>query len=150
MHQSGRGHTLVELLVVMLLLSVALAFPAVSLIRHLDRVGARASSMVWEGGAAAAQIDALWSGSAREIRTTGLGLEVLGQGLTRAEVTWGGLVGTPTANVSRWRGEGTVTVRFLPTFGVPDAGGSIYFGDQGSGERVVVRVESGLTRRTRW
>lgn len=144
------GHSLIEVLVVLILVGAALGLPCISSARALGRVEARSSALVWEGAAAAAQTRALWGGSAVEVTASSEGLLVGDRGFGSADVAWGSRIGLPGANVTRWQRDGSVVVRFLPGFGSPDAAGSLYFGPQGGGEKVVIRMESGLTRRTRW
>jgi len=92
----------------------------------------------------------VWQGTASELRFNSGHLAVA------ADIgTSGGDLGTAApavpaiANVVRWRqGEGVV-VRFLAGSAYPNSAGSVYFQAPGGDYRVTVRLESGLTVRTR-
>jgi prepilin-type N-terminal cleavage/methylation domain-containing protein len=144
------GHTLIELLVTLLVIAIAVALPAASLTRTLAHVEAAAAARLWEGGAAAAQLQAIWGGSPRDVVISSYGLEVAGEGVGRTAIPPLGTRAVPLVNVARWEQGDAVSVRFLPGFGSPDGAGSLYFGCQGSGRRVVLRLESGLTKGTQW
>lgn len=144
------GHTLIELLVTLLVVAIAAALPGASLARVLARVEATGSAQLCESGAAAAQLQAIWGGSPTELVISTRGLEVATEGESRATIPPLGSQAVPLVNVPRWERENAVAVRFLPGFGSPDGAGSLYFGSEGNGQRVVLRLESGLARRTPW
>lgn len=144
------GHTLIELLLALAIVAIGAGIPVVSLTRTITRLEAGASARVWESGAAAAQMQAIWGGSPSDLSIDEHGLELTSAGACVTAAPPVGVSAVPLVNVSRWEREGAVNVRFLPSFGSPDAAGSLYFGTEGAGERVIVRMESGLARRTRW
>ncbi|MHB8870169.1 MAG: hypothetical protein ACYC6T_00540 [Thermoleophilia bacterium] len=144
------GHTLVELLVTLLVVAIATALPGASLARALARVEVTGAAQLCESGAAAAQLQSLWGGSPTDLVISSRGLEVASEGESRATIPPLGSPAVPVVNVPRWEREDAVGVRFLPGFGSPDGAGSLYFGSEGNGQRVVLRLESGLARRTPW
>lgn len=144
------GHTLIELLLALVIVGIGAGIPVVSLTRTITRLEAAASARVWESGAATAQIQAIWGGSPSDLSMYRHGLEVISAGACVTATPPVGVSAVPVVNVSRWAREGAVNVRFLPGFGSPDGAGSLYFGSEGAGERVILRLESGLARRTRW
>lgn len=149
-NHGSAGHTLVELLVTLALMAVAYAIPAASLTHCIARTEAATAARLCENGLAAAQVHAIWGASPAELIMADTGLRVYGDGVLSADAGSVGLADAPVANVSRWRVPDGVRVRFLPGFGSPDGSGSLFFGREGTGERVVLRLESGLTRRERW
>ncbi len=148
--RSTSGHTLIELLVTVLVMAIAAALPGASLARTLARMEATGAAQLCESAAAAAQLQAIWGGSPTDLVISIRGLEVANEGEGRATIPPFGSPAVPLVNVSRWEREDAVGVRFLPGFGSPDGAGSLYFGSEGCGQRVVLRLESGLTRRTPW
>ncbi len=54
-----------------------------------------------------------------------------------------------STNLSRWRTPNGFAVTFGPGSAAPNGAGSVFFGDPGWGSRVVIRAESGITRRER-
>ncbi len=148
--QATSGHTLIELLVTLLVMAIAAALPGASLARALARMEATGAAQLCENGAAAAQLQAIWGGSPTDLVISIRGLEVANESEGRATISPLGTPAVPLVNVPRWEREDAVGVRFLPGFGSPDGAGSLYFGSEGHGQRVVLRLESGLTRRTPW
>lgn len=149
-HPRESGHTLLELLLTLLVMAIAAGVTAGSLVHTIPRVEAAVAARLWEGGASAAQLNAIWGGSPVDLVASGGGLAVSGPAATLGYVPPLGDPAVPVANVSRWMRSNAVGVRFLPVFGSPDGAGSLYFGVQGSGQRVTLRLESGLTKRTSW
>jgi len=74
---------------------------------------------------------------------------VFGGRLPQDDVGAPDMATAPRANVSRWQQATGVRVGFQGPFGAPDSAGSLTFGSGSTTCRVVVRVESGLTRRVR-
>lgn len=144
------GHTLIELLLTLLVIAIAACVPALSLLRTIPHLEAAVAADLWQGGAASAQLHAIWGASPVDVVTSDRGVQVAVGTTTVGSVPPLGGPAVPVPNVSRWKKGATVSIRFLPVFGSPDGAGSLYFGVQGSGQRVTVRLESGLTRRTVW
>lgn len=144
------GHTLLELLLTLLVMALAAGVAAGSLVHTMPDMEAAIAARLWEGGAAAAQLNAIWGGSPVDLVASDGGLALSGSPGTLGYVPPLGRPAVPFANVTRWMKGGAVGVRFLPVFGSPDGAGSLYFGVQGSGQRVTLRLESGLTKRTSW
>lgn len=145
-----RGHSLVEMLVVLSLLGLCFAAGGVALAHGVAAVEARGAAQGWQAAGAWAQVGAVWQGSDAEVSFESGHLAV-----TAETGTGGSDLGTAapavpaTANVARWRqGEGVV-VRFLAGSAYPNSAGSLYFRAPGGDYRVTVRLESGLTVRTR-
>jgi hypothetical protein len=147
---SAAGHSLIELLFVLTLLGLCFAAGGFALARGMGAVEARGAAQAWQAGAAWAQAGAVWQGDAGDLSFasgrlavdtgTGNGGGDLGQAMPPVPVY---------ANVVRWRqGEGAV-VRFLGVSGSPNSAGSLFFRSLGAEYRVTVRLESGLTVRTR-
>ncbi|MBU2602080.1 MAG: prepilin-type N-terminal cleavage/methylation domain-containing protein [Actinobacteria bacterium] len=141
------GHTLIELLVALALVSVCMALPVSSMIAVFDQQLNRNNALICQTAAAAAQVGALTSASGRTVAWDAEGLTVSPDGGTGVRFLVAGVGSGLGTNVSRWRRGGGVSVRFVPVTASPDSAGSVYFGDEGKGQRVVVRLESGLTRR---
>lgn len=144
------GHSLVETMVVLAVLSVCLTAGIVSLATGIRTLDARGSAQVWQAAAAWAQVGAVWQGGVAGVECAPGSLRV-----TAEPRLYGGDLGASapsapvSANLVRWaRGKG-VLVRFLGGFASPDGGGSLYFRALSGGYRVVVRPESGLTVRSR-
>jgi prepilin-type N-terminal cleavage/methylation domain-containing protein len=144
------GFSLTETLLVLALLSTCFAIGGFGLARGLAAVEARGAAASWQAAATWAQIGAVWQGEAGEVRYGPNGLSVA----TDAPQVGGDLgSSSPSvpvfANVVRWReGEGVV-VRFVSGSGSPDSAGSLYFRGVAGDYRVTVRMESGLTVRSR-
>jgi prepilin-type N-terminal cleavage/methylation domain-containing protein len=150
--RGSKGHTLIELLVVVALLGLAAAGGGLSVGRSVEITEARTAAQSWQAGAAAAQVRALWEGRTALLTagSSGLSLAYEGPSSTCDRVDDLGSVGpVPTPGVARWRSVDGVSVAFSAGVAAPDSGGSLYFGDIAWGSRVVVRVESGLSRRAR-
>lgn len=153
-HPSDRpsyaGHTLVELLVVLALLALAATAGAVDVTHAVRSSEARSSAQAWQAAAAAAQTSALWSGRPVRLSSSSAGVELVrGPGASGVARDLGALTSVPSANVIRWREPAGVGVTFAGGSAAPDSGGTLQFGDPGRGFRVTVRVESGLTVRSR-
>lgn len=146
----GSGHTLLEVLVALLVVGIATAVPAVSLSRAFAGLEADVAARLWQSGALAAQTHSVWGAQPTAVVVSGRGMQVT-TGST-AQSTGFGFVNpqVPGTNVPRWICDQAVSVRFLPGFGAPDGAGSLYFGREGNGRRVILRLESGLSRTTPW
>ncbi|MHB0981706.1 MAG: prepilin-type N-terminal cleavage/methylation domain-containing protein, partial [Thermoleophilia bacterium] len=134
------GHTLLEVLVALLVVGIATAVPAVSLSRVLAGLEADVAARLWQSGAVAAQTHSVWGAQPTAVVASGRGLE-----LTTGSSAYSAGVAcvnpqVPGTNVSRWRDEEAVSVRFLPGFGSPDGAGSLYLGWEGNGRRVILRL----------
>jgi type II secretory pathway pseudopilin PulG len=146
--RSGQsGHTLLELLLVLCILAICLALPAVSLVQGLDVVRSRGVCQAWQAAAAQAQLASLWSGGSVAVDADATGIALRGPSAAPLEVTPELGSTEPAANISRWNTASGVSVAFGWPFGSPDAAGSIHFGEPGRGSTVIVRLESGLTHR---
>jgi hypothetical protein len=140
------SHPLVEMLVVLaLLVSAALeAWP-----RGLAGVEARGAAQAWQAASAWGQVGAIWQGAATEVSFESGRLAVAGTASGGGDLGPAAPPVAAIANVIRWRqGEGVV-VRFLAPSASPNSGGSVYFPAPSGDYRVTVRLESGLTVRTR-
>jgi prepilin-type N-terminal cleavage/methylation domain-containing protein len=148
--RSQAGFSLVETLLVLAVLAVCLAVGGISLARGFGLAEARGVAATWQTAAPVAQVGAVWSGEDGEIRLES-GLLTVRAGLDPV----GGIVGYPLpsvpviANVARWQRSAGAAVRFLGTSAHPDSAGSLYFRTFAGEYRVTVRLESGLTTRTR-
>lgn len=146
------GFSLIETLLVLSLLLFCLGTGGFALTRGLGAVEARGAASAWQAAAAWAQNGAVWQGEHYEVRADAEGICVSSEapltgGFSGLSVT---SPGTPvTANVSRWRQGEQVAVVFLEGSGRPDSAGSLFFRAPGWDYRVVVRMETGLTVRTR-
>jgi hypothetical protein len=147
---SPTAHSLIELLVVVALLGACFAIGGLFLSHGLSAVEARGAAQTWQAAAAWAQTGAAWEGSTSDLEF------VSGRVTVAADVALaGGALGASspavlaTANVVRWRKDQGVVVRFLGGSAYPDSAGSIYFHAPGGDYRVTVRLESGLTVRSR-
>lgn len=143
------GHTLLELVVVVAALAVCATIGWVSLSSSLDSTGARGGAQSWQVAALGSQLATLWSGADTSIQADGAHVLVLGGRVSQDDVGAPDLAAAPSANVFRWRQETGVRVGFRGPFGAPDSAGSLTFGSGSTAYQVVVRVESGLTRRVR-
>jgi hypothetical protein len=144
------GHSLIELLLVLTVLGLCLAVGGFALARGMGAVEARGAAQAWQAGAAWAQVGAVWQGDAGDLSFASGRLVVDLGGATGGGDLGQAVPSVPIyANVIRWRqGEGAV-VRFLGISGSPNSAGSIFFRSLGAEYRVTVRLESGLTIRTR-
>ncbi len=147
--RSKRGHTLIELVVVVALLGACTVVGVVSVASGVGAQEARGAAQSWQAAAAWAQAGVLWHGGSVALHYE--------EGTLATEHDFslcGGSLGssapaaTASANVARWiDGEG-VAVSFSGSLASPDGGGSIYFDALRIRNRVVVRPESGLTVRS--
>ena len=146
--RSGQsGHTLLELLLVLCILAICLALPAVSLVRGLDVVRSRGVCQAWQAAAAQAQLASLWSGGSVTVEAGASGIALRGPSGAPVEVTPELGSTEAAANISHWTTANGVIVAFAWPFASPDAAGSVHFGELGQGSTAVVRLESGLTHR---
>jgi type II secretory pathway pseudopilin PulG len=143
------GHTLVELVVVLAILSLSLVLPAVSLVRGVAVVRNRGLCQVWQVAAAQAQLDCMWDGGKASVVADGEGISLAPASRPKREVTPNLGPTEATANVSRWEVSNSVIVTFAWPFAAPNAAGSVQFGPEGEACTGVLRLESGLTRRVR-
>lgn len=143
------GHTLLELVVVIAVLAVCATIGWASLSNSLDSTSARGSAQSWQAAALGSQLSTLWSGADTSMQADGDHLLVLGGRLPQDDVGTPDMASAPRANVSRWQQGTGVRVGFRGPFGAPDSAGSLTFGSGATACQVVVRVESGLTRRVR-
>ena len=132
------------------LLGLGFAVGGVLLAHGLAAVQARGAAQGWQAAASWAQTVSVWQGATSDLEFDS------GEIAVAADVgTGGGDLGASAPavaavpNVVRWkRGEGVV-VRLTGGTASPDSAGSIYFKAAGADYRVTVRLESGLTVRTR-
>ncbi len=141
------GHTLIELIVALALVSLCVALPVPSMTATFDQQMNRNNALICQTAAVAAQIGTLTSASGRSVAWDAEGLMVAPDGDAGVRFLVAGVAPGLGTNVTRWRRGGGVSVRFVPVTAAPDSAGSVFFGDEGKGQRVVVRLESGLTRR---
>ncbi len=140
------GHTLVELLIALAVIALCALLPTVSLIRHLERVETRSVSHMFQQVAMLAQTKAMYTRVPIDLACDGASVTASGglAGGSTSQIP--GTKTTVSSNVARWSRSSGVVVRFLPSFGSPDGAGSVYVGAPPNHMRVVVRLESGLTR----
>lgn len=139
------GHTLVELLIVVALLALVLAVPALNLVRGVERAHARGAGQLLQGAVALAQVETLRLGVPTDVECGSDRVRV-GSGRT----TWESpqFCDSIETNVPRWRdAQGGIRIRLSSPFGSPSSAGSVEFLPAEGGTRVVVRAASGLTRR---
>jgi prepilin-type N-terminal cleavage/methylation domain-containing protein len=144
------GHSLVEMLFVLALLGICLAAGVFFLGRGLGAVEARGAAQAWQAAATWAQVGAVWQGAAADVSfDSGCLAVATDNGPGGGDLGRSAPAVPAIANVVRWQqGEGVV-VRFLAASAHPDSAGSLYFQAPGGDFRVTVRMESGLTVRTR-
>lgn len=147
--RSKAGYVLVELVVVLVLLSLAFTFPAVSLFRAVERAQARGAAQILQGAIAKAQVDSVRLGLGRIVECSDCSVRVsqwpAPNGAVYESIQPAPI---PLTNVSRWKaGEKEVRITVGAPFGAPSSAGSVYFAPNHGGVRVVVRAASGLTRR---
>ena len=141
-----RGHTLIELLITLAILAICVVLPALTLTRGLERVERRSASVVFQQMAALAQTQAMYTGVPVDVAFDGSTVLASGPLTERAIAPMPGVATAVSSNVARWSRSTGVSVRFGPAFGSPDAAGSVYVGSAPAQMRIVVRLESGLTR----
>lgn len=144
-----KGHTLLELVVVVAILGVVFSAASLSLGVGLTTQQARGAAQSWQAAAAWAQTGVLWHGGSTQLESEGgaLGVEH-SYSLCGGDLAGVAPTARTSANVSRWLDGSRITVRFAGTSGSPDSGGSVFFHALRSRYRVVVRPESGLTARS--
>jgi prepilin-type N-terminal cleavage/methylation domain-containing protein len=145
-----QGHSLVELLLVLAILGICFAAGTTSLARGLRTVESRGAAEAWQAAATWAQTTAVWHAEPTEVRFGSGHLSVAADSASNSGDLGASAPDVPVgANVVRWQqGEGVV-VRFLSASAHPDSAGSLYFRSLDGEYRVTVRLESGLTVRTR-
>lgn len=141
-----RGHTLVEVLIALAIICFCAVLPTVALTRHLERVETRSVSLVFQQVAALGQAKAMYTGVPIDVACDGSTIVASGALTETAAAPIPGIKAPVSSNVGRWSRSTGVSVRFAPGFGSPDGAGSVYVGSPPGQMRVVVRVESGLTR----
>jgi hypothetical protein len=134
---------------VIAVLAVCATIGWTSLGSSLDSTGARGGAQSWQVSALGSQLVTIWSGGPASIQADEHQVVLLGGRLLQDDVGTPDLATPPRANVSRWRQGSGVRVGFRGPFGAPDSAGSLTFGSGSTACQVVVRVESGLTRRVR-
>ena len=147
---SQSGYSLVEVLLVLAVLGVCLAAGTVSLAHGIGTVEARGAAQTWQAAAAWAQTGAIWQGEDVGLRYDSghLSAETLSSA-RGGDLGAAAPVAPVIANLVRWRLDQGVVVHFLGGSAYPDGAGSLYFQAPLSSYRVTVRLESGLTTRTR-
>jgi Tfp pilus assembly protein FimT len=144
------GHSLIELLVVLSLLGAAFGIGAGFLGHGLRTLEARGAAQTWQAAATWAQTGAVWQGSANELQfESGRVAVAADTGASRGDLGVAAPDVGAVANVNRWQREHGVTVRFVGGTAYPNSAGSVFFDSPGSDYRVTVRLESGLTVRSR-
>lgn len=143
---SQHGHTLIELLIALTIIGICAVLPAVTLTRHLERVERRSVSLVFQQVVALGQAKAMYAGVPIDVACDGSTVVASGPLTDSAAAPMPGIKATVSSNILRWSRSTGVSVRFGPGFGSPDGAGSVYVGSLPGQMRVVVRVESGLTR----
>ncbi len=138
------------MLLVLTLLGVCFAAGGVALARGVTVVEARGAAQAWQAAGAWAQVGAVWQGTDTELtlRIRPLG-GAAGTGTSGSDLGASAPAVPAIANVVRWRQGQGVVVRFLAASAYPNSAGSLYFRAPGADYRVTVRLESGLTVRTR-
>lgn len=144
------GHSLIEMLLVLALLGACFAGAGVTLSRGVAAVQARGAAQTWQAAGTWAQVGAVWQGSATEVDFESGHLAVRSDGGTSGGDLGGAApAASAIANVVRWQQGQGVVVRFLAGSAYPNSAGSLYFTAPGCDYRVTVRLESGLTVRSR-
>ena len=144
------GYSLIEMLEALAILSILLVIATVGVGAAIGALEARGAAQEWQAACAWAQLGVLWHGGSAEVTHNRQGLRVVQQaGDFGSEVVPALPRVTAAANLARWNQGGGVGVRFLGLFASPDGGGTVMFGRIGTGCRVVVRPESGVTRRVK-
>jgi Tfp pilus assembly protein FimT len=144
------GHSVVELLVVLVVLGLLFAAGGLALSRGIQGVEARGAAQAWQAAGTWAQVGAVWQGAATEVDFDSGRLAVRSDlGTSGGDLGAAAPAAPAEANVLRWRQGEEVVVRFLAGSAYPNSAGSIYFRAPSGDYRVTVRLESGLTVRTR-
>jgi hypothetical protein len=149
---SGRmsGHSMLELVIVLALLGTCFAAGGVFLARGIGAVQARGAAQAWQAAATWAQIGAVWEGAANRASFDAGHVAVAADaGTSAGDLGYAASSVQTVANVVGWRFGNGVVVRFTGGSGSPNSAGSLYFRAPRGGYRVIVRLESGLTVRTR-
>jgi prepilin-type N-terminal cleavage/methylation domain-containing protein len=144
------GHSLVEMLVVLVVLGLLFAAGGLALSRGIQSVEARGAAQAWQVAGTWAQLSAVWQGVATEVHFDSGRLAVRSDLEANGGDLGAAAPATPTvANVARWQLGDGVVVRFLAGTAYPNSAGSLYFRAPSGDNRVTVHLESGLTVRTR-
>jgi type II secretory pathway pseudopilin PulG len=143
-HGGGRtGHTLVELVLVVSILSLALVGCGL-LSRGLQAAEERGAAQVLQVALAASQLHQQWQTSEVRVEATPSGIQLVSADGRRQAYMHPG-TRSLSANVPAWRtAPDSVALRITGTMASPDSGGTISLGERAG---VVVRPESGFTRR---
>lgn len=145
------GHTLIELLFALALISVCIVVGLAGVVGALRALEARTSAQAWQAAASAAQSRAVWTGYSTRVASAPSGFSLPGSPAATdgSSRQLGHLPTQPSVNVGRWRAATGTVVTFVAGSAAPDSGGSLFFGSHQTLARVVVRVGSGLTTRGR-
>ena len=144
---SNGGHTLIELVVALAILVIMAAGAAFGLVRATEQTSARGTAQILQMAAVRAQTAALWGEGSAAVSLTTRGVRVQPAfAVAGAYDGPGGPVPVGT-NLARWRSGESVQLRFGPSFGAPDGAGTVFLAGPAGNVAVVIRAESGLTRR---
>lgn len=144
------GHSLIEVLAVLSLLGILFAAGGYALFGGLGTVQARGAAQAWQAAATWAQTGAIWLGADGDLSFASEHLAVEASPGIYGEDLGGSAPAVPVlTNVARWRADQAVVVGFAGGTAYPDSAGSLFFEAPGADYRVIVRLESGLTTRTR-
>jgi hypothetical protein len=147
---SPSGHSMVEMLLVLALLGVCFAAGGIALSHGVTAVQARGAAQAWQAAGTWAQVGSVWQGTASEVRFESGRLAVTADtGTSGGDLGASAPAAPAVANVVRWRQGEAVVVRFLAGSAYPNSAGSVYFRAVGGDYRVTLRLESGLTVRSR-
>jgi hypothetical protein len=140
----------VELLLTLTLLGACFATGGVLLTRGLATSQARGAAQAWQAAATWAQVGALWHGTGNEVLFESGRIEVASDlGIAGGDLGSAAPPVPAVPNVARWKQAEGVVVSFVGGSAAPNSAGSIYFRAPGGDYRVTVRLESGLTVRSR-
>jgi len=142
------GHTLLELITVLGILALGFVIPLAAFVSGLRGTESRLDAQTWQAAAHWGQVQQAWTGE-RVIVSAEPGFLSVGPATGYSELALGRQTVGPTANIPRWRTASGAAVSFSGSFASPDGAGSLTFGEIGLASRVVIRLESGLTRRER-
>jgi hypothetical protein len=140
------GHTLVELLTVLLVLGLVFSLLGIGLWRCVELTEARGAAQVWQTAGLWAQQTQMSAGGRVSLAVGPDGASLAGDAIGRDELSVSPSFRVVRANVSRWRQPPAIVVTFGGSYASPDSGGSLFLGAEPS-LRVAVRPETGYTRR---